>query len=334
MKNWVVILLTLALFSSSCVTLKQYRNLESENESLETNMDKLKITNRELEIQQTENLSRIRVLEKQVSKLEKQIVDERRIYNLMQQKYLKSQELYQNLLKIQNELVSGSDIETRKLLAELQRNQQELIVKEDYLRSLEDSLNQKKVNLETLQQEFEAQQARLVELEYVINQKDSLMTALTSKVSEALFSFNDDELTVEMRNGMLYVSMEEKLLFKSGSFEVGDKGKDAINKLSGVLELNPDIQILIEGHTDNVPYNGASNLMIDNWDLSVKRATSIVRILMTNSNIDPTRLTAAGRSKYQAVDTNETAEGKQKNRRIEIILTPKLDELFELITRS
>ena len=327
-------MLTLALFSSSCVTLKQYRNLESENESLETNMDKLKITNRELEIQQTENLSRIRVLEKQVSKLEKQIVDERRIYNLMQQKYLKSQELYQNLLKIQNELVSGSDIETRKLLAELQRNQQELIVKEDYLRSLEDSLNQKKVNLETLQQEFEAQQARLVELEYVINQKDSLMTALTSKVSEALFSFNDDELTVEMRNGMLYVSMEEKLLFKSGSFEVGDKGKDAINKLSGVLELNPDIQILIEGHTDNVPYNGASNLMIDNWDLSVKRATSIVRILMTNSNIDPTRLTAAGRSKYLAVDTNETAEGKQKNRRIEIILTPKLDELFELITRS
>lgn len=326
-------MLTLALFSSSCVTLKKYRGLESRNESLETNMDRLKTSNRELEIRQTENLSRIRVLEKQVSKLEKQIVDERRIYNLMQQKYLKSEELYQNLLKIQNELVSGSDIETRKLLAELQKNQQELIVKEDYLRSLEDSLNQKKVNLETLQKEFEAQQARLVELEYVINQKDSLMTALTSKVSEALFSFNDDELTVEMRNGMLYVSMEEKLLFKSGSFEVGDKGKDAINKLSGVLELNPDIQILIEGHTDNVPYNGASNLMIDNWDLSVKRATSIVRILMTNSNIDPTRLTAAGRSKHLPVDTNETAEGKQKNRRIEIILTPKLDELFELISR-
>lgn len=333
MKNWVVILLTLALFSSSCVTLKKYRGLESRNESLETNMSSLKTTNRELEIQQTENMSRIKVLIKQVVDLEDQIVDERRKYNLMEQKYLKSEELYQNLLKIQNELVSGSDIETRKLLTELQKNQQELIVKEDYLRSLEDSLNQKKVNLENLQKEFEAQQARLVELEYVINQKDSLMTALTSKVSEALFSFNDDELTVEMRNGMLYVSMEEKLLFKSGSFEVGEKGKDAITKLSGVLEVNPDIQILIEGHTDNVPYNGASNLMIDNWDLSVKRATSIVRILMTNSNIDPTRLTAAGRSKYLPVDTNETTEGKQKNRRIEIILTPKLDELFELISR-
>ncbi len=153
------------------------------------------------------------------------------------------------------------------------------------------------------------------------------MTALTSKVSEALFSFNDDELTVEMRNGMLYVSMEEKLLFKSGSFEVGDKGKDAMNKLSSVLEVNPDIQILIEGHTDNVPFNGASNLMIDNWDLSVKRATSIVRILMTNSKIDPTRLTAAGRSKYLPVDSNETTEGKQKNRRIEMLLRPVAIEM-------
>ncbi len=333
MKNWVVILLTLLLFSSSCVTLKRYRDLESTNGSLENSMDKLKTTNRELEIRQTENQSRIKVLEGQVKDLEKQILDERRKYNVMEQKYLKSEELYQNLLKIQNELVSGSDIETRKLLAELQQNQQELLVKEDYLRTLEDSLNQKKVNLEILQKDFEDQQARLVELEYVINQKDSLMTALTSKVSEALFSFKDDELSVEMRNGMLYVSMEEKLLFKSGSFEVGDKGKDATNKLSAVLEVNPDIQILIEGHTDNVPYNGATNLMIDNWDLSVKRATSIVRILMKNSNIDASRLTAAGRSKYLPVDTNETAEGKQKNRRIEIILTPKLDELFDLISR-
>ncbi len=333
MKNWVVILLTLAMFSSSCVTLKRYRDLESQNGSLENSMDKLKTTNRELEIRQTENQSRIKVLQGQVSNLEKQIVDERRKYNVMEQKYLKSEELYQNLLKIQNELVSGSNIETRKLLAELQQNQQELLVKEDYLRSLEDSLNQKKVNLETLQKDFEKQQARLVELEYVINQKDSLMTALTSKVSEALFSFNDDELTVEMRNGMLYVSMEEKLLFKSGSFEVGEKGKEAINKLSAVLEVNPDIQILIEGHTDNVPYNGATNLMIDNWDLSVKRATSIVRILMKNTNIDASRLTAAGRSKYLPVDTNDTVEGKQKNRRIEIILTPKLDELFYRISR-
>ena len=329
----MVILLTLSMFSSSCVTLKQYRDLESKNESLEKGMDRLKTANRELEILKNENQSRIKVLEGQISAIEGQIVDERRKYNVLEQKYLKSDELYQNLLKIQNELVSGSDIETRKLLTELQKNQQELLVKEDYLRSLEDNLNQKKINLEILQKDFENQQARLVELENVINQKDSLMTALTTKVNEALFSFKDDELTVEMKNGMLYVSMEEKLLFQSGSFEVGAKGQDAIKKLSAVLEVNPDIQILIEGHTDNVPYNGASNLMIDNWDLSVKRATSIVRILMNNSSIDASRLTAAGRSKYMPVDTNETAEGKQKNRRIEIILTPKLDELFELIGR-
>ena len=333
MKNWVVVLITLALFSSSCVTLKQYRELSSKNESLEDGMAQLQTANRELKVLQAENQSRIKVLEGQIADLEGQIVVERRKYNLMEQKYLKSNELYKNLLKIQKELVSGSDVEMRKLLAELHQNQEELLVKEDYLRKLEDTLNQKKFNLETLQKNFENQQARLVELENVLNQKDSIMTALTSKVSEALFSFKDDELTVEMKNGKLYVSMEEKLLFGSGSFDVGVKGKDAINKLARVLELNPDIQILIEGHTDNVPYNGASNLMIDNWDLSVKRATSIVRILVEGSNIDPTRLTAAGRSKFIPVDTNDTTEGKQKNRRIEIILSPNLDELYELITK-
>ena len=333
MKNWVVVLITLALFSSSCVTLKQYRELSSKNESLEDGMAQLQTANRELKVLQAENQSRIKVLEGQIADLEGQIVVERRKYNLMEQKYLKSNELYKNLLKIQKELVSGSDVEMRKLLAELHQNQEELLVKEDYLRKLEDTLNQKKFNLETLQKNFENQQARLVELENVLNQKDSIMTALTSKVSEALFSFKDDELTVEMKNGKLYVSMEEKLLFGSGSFDVGVKGKDAINKLARVLELNTDIQILIEGHTDNVPYNGASNLMIDNWDLSVKRATSIVRILVEGSNIDPTRLTAAGRSKFIPVDTNDTTEGKQKNRRIEIILSPNLDELYELITK-
>ncbi|MBN1337861.1 MAG: OmpA family protein, partial [Bacteroidales bacterium] len=124
-----------------------------------------------------------------------------------------------------------------------------------------------------------------------------------------------------------------KLLFRSGSFEVEAKGRDAIDKLSGVLEINPEIQILIEGHTDNVPYRGTSSLMIDNWDLSVKRATTIVRLLLQGSEIDPARLTAAGRSEYIPVGSNDTPEGKQKNRRIEIILSPRLDALYELISK-
>ena len=326
-------MVTLAMFSTSCVTLKQYRELTSKNQSLEDAMAQLQTVNRDLNILQTENQSRIKVLESQIADQEGLILDERRKCNIIEEKYLKANDLYKNLLKIQNELMSGSDVETRRLLTDLQQNQQELLEKEDSLRKLEDSLNQKKKNLEILRKDFENQQVRLVELENVLNQKDSIMTALTSKVSEALFSFRDDELSVEMKNGMLYVSMEEKLLFKSGSFDVGDKGKDAIKKLSRVLEINPDIQILIEGHTDNVPFNGATNLMIDNWDLSVKRATSIVRLLVQDSKIDPSRLSAAGRSKYVPVDTNETVEGKQKNRRIEIILSPNLDELYELISK-
>ena len=329
----MMVFISAALLFSSCVTLRQYRELSSENQSLEDAMGRIKTENRDLLIKQTENLSRINVLEGQIKDLDAEILDERRRYNLMEEKYLKANDLYQNLLKIQNELVSGSDIETRRLLAELQQNQQELLVKEDYLRKLEDTVNAKKASLEALQQEFAGQQARLEELQRVLDHKDSVMAALTSKVEEALFSFRDDELSVEMRNGLLYVSLEEKLLFRSGSFEVEAKGRDAIEKLSRVLEINPEIQILIEGHTDNVPYRGTSNLMIDNWDLSVKRATTIVRLLLQGSEIDPARLTAAGRSEYIPVDSNDTPEGKQKNRRIEIILSPRLDALYELISK-
>jgi chemotaxis protein MotB len=124
--------------------------------------------------------------------------------------------------------------------------------------------------------------------------------------------------------------MENKLLFSSGSWAVNAEGKKAVQQLGAVLALNPDIAVLIEGHTDNVPYGGTGQLT-DNWDLSTKRATSIVQILRENSGIDPFNLTAAGRGEYAPVTTNTTAEGKAKNRRIEVILTPKLDEINQLL---
>ncbi|MCB0427906.1 MAG: OmpA family protein, partial [Mangrovimonas sp.] len=127
-----------------------------------------------------------------------------------------------------------------------------------------------------------------------------------------------------------YVSMENKLLFESGSWAVGNQGKKAVQQLGGVLADNPDISILIEGHTDNVPYTGSGQLS-GNWDLSTKRATAIVTILRDNPNIDPQNLTAAGRGEYAPIASNDTPEGRAKNRRIEVILTPKLDELTKLL---
>ena len=135
-----------------------------------------------------------------------------------------------------------------------------------------------------------------------------------------------------MKNGKVYVSLDEKLLFKSASYDIDANGRNALKKLAGVLEKNPGIQITIEGHTDNVPYNPGGQLK-DNWDLSVKRATTVVRALIEGSNIDAKRLTAAGRSEYLPVDDRNTTDARQKNRRTEIVLTPDLTELYRLIDK-
>ena len=156
------------------------------------------------------------------------------------------------------------------------------------------------------------------------------MRALKDAISKALVDFEGNGLTVEQRDGKVYVSLENKLLFESGSWNVGAKGKQAVNQLGSVLAQNPEIAVLIEGHTDDVPYGGNGPLK-DNWDLSTKRATAIVEILRQNAQIDPKNLTAAGRGEFAPVATNSTAEGKAKNRRIEVILTPKLDEVTKLL---
>ena len=157
------------------------------------------------------------------------------------------------------------------------------------------------------------------------------MTKLKDAISRALTDFEGKGLTVEQRDGKVYVSMENKLLFNSGSWAVGPEGKKAVKQLGSVLGVNPDIAVLIEGHTDNVPYTGNGTLT-SNWDLSTKRATSIVNILRENTNIDPANLTAAGRGEFAPLTSNETAEGRAKNRRIEVILKPKLDELSKLLS--
>ena len=330
MKKLFVLPLILSFLLGSCAPLSQYKKLQQDHNAQSVSLTSLNNDLRNLNITNTELTSRIRVLERQISRMDADVLNSKRDLNRMKEKYRKADELYQNLLKIQSELASGSDRETSRILRELQLTQQSLMEKEDNLTKLEASLEIKRKNLEKLEDDFETQNTRLAELESVLSQKDSIMNGLRAKVAQALYAFSADELSVEMKNGKVFVSLEEKLLFGSGSYKVGSKGVDAIKKLAGVLEQNPEILILIEGHTDNVSVNSSSDLMIDNWDLSVKRATSIVRILL-DSSIDPRRLTAAGRSKYIPVETNETSEGKQKNRRTEIILTPRLDELFNLI---
>jgi chemotaxis protein MotB len=172
--------------------------------------------------------------------------------------------------------------------------------------------------------------SRLKELEDMIAAKEAAMKKLKETLSKALNGFEGKGLTVEQKNGKVYVSMENKLLFNSGSWAVGTEGRRAVVELGKVLGDNPDLSVLIEGHTDDDPYAG-SGPIANNWDLSTKRATAIVAILSENNKINKQKLTAAGRSEFSPLASNATPEGKAKNRRIEIILTPRLDEIADML---
>jgi chemotaxis protein MotB len=194
---------------------------------------------------------------------------------------------------------------------------------------LSKALTAKSGDLDAKEKLLSEREKTLKEMKKIIEKQDSITRNLNNILRNALLGFNSDELSVEIKNGKVYVSMSDKLLFKSGSSAVEDKGKDALKLLAGVLDKNSDIDILVEGHTDNVPIK--TSVYKDNWDLSVARATSIVRILTNDYKIVPTRLTASGKGEFFPKADNETTEGRAKNRRTEIILSPKLDELMKLL---
>ncbi len=186
--------------------------------------------------------------------------------------------------------------------------------------------------LNSLKKELDGKSSRVTELESKLAAQDKNLRNLKESLSKALFEFEGKGLTVEQKNGKVYVSMENKLLFPSGSWTVSNEGKNAVQQLAQVLAKNDDISILIEGHTDNDKIVG--NLgggITNNWDLSTKRATAIVNIIEQTSGIDKKNLTAAGRSEFAPIASNNNSDGKAKNRRIEVILTPKLDEISKML---
>jgi chemotaxis protein MotB len=295
--------------------------------------DAFKTDNIGLEMQNKELTAQLASLRKEVDTIQQVISAAQNDRDKAVQDYNRMSVKYTELQNAQEDLVKGNVKETQKLLSELQEAQSNLQKKEDLLRQLEQNLDAKKTSLDELTFELDKRNTRLAELESILNAQKKLVQDLKSKVSEALLGFENNGLTVTMKNGKVYVSLDEKLLFKSASWDIDANGKNALKKLAGVLEKNPDIQITIEGHTDNVPYNPGNSQLKDNWDLSTKRATSVIRMLLEGSKIDAKRLTASGRSQYQPVDDQNTSDARQKNRRTEIILTPDLTELYQLINK-
>jgi len=328
----VPVILT-GMFTVSCVSGKKFSALQDTSKQYMNERDDFKSANIGLEMTNRELESKIALLEKDFAGVSEEIESVKAARDKAIAEYNNISAKYTDLQNAQEELVKGSAKETQKLLAELQKAQASLQEKENILRQLEETLDAKKASLDELTFELEKRNARMLELEKVIDAQKRIAQDLKNKVSEALLGFENNGLTVTMKDGKVYVSLDEKLLFRSASWEIDANGKNALKKLSAVLERNPDIQIMIEGHTDNVPYNPGSGQLKDNWDLSVKRATTVVRTLLEGSKIDPTRLTAAGRSEFMPVDRANTSEARQKNRRTDIILTPDLTELYDLINK-
>ena len=310
------ILLLVLVVISSCVSPKVYKELEGKYSNLKKENRKLESDNDELTKQKDLLFKDLNALSKQYDEVLSQRDKLQSELDALKVNYENLNNSYNALEENSSAAIAKNAKKNRELLAQLEAKEQALASENE--------------RLEKLKKDLAERSNRVNELESLIAAKDQAMRNLKDAISRALTDFEGKGLTVEQRNGKVYVSMENKLLFSSGSWAVGTEGKKAVEQLGAVLADNPDIAILIEGHTDNVPYTGSGQVK-GNWDLSTKRATSIVQILKANDEIKPENLTAAGRGEYAPIATNDTAEGRAKNRRIEVILTPKLDEISKLL---
>lgn len=218
----------------------------------------------------------------------------------------------------------------KNLLSSSGRMNRDLEAQQQQLLAIQENLYRTRLVNDSLSISLTEREKKVKELEQVLANKDRAVQDLKSRISSALLNFKENDISVTIKNGKVYVSLAEQLLFGSGSVVVDDKGVNALQQLAKAIKDQSDLNIMVEGHTDNVPISKKSTYMNDNWDLSVMRATSITRIL-TRAGVDPKQITAAGRSEFSPLASNDTPQTRQKNRRTEIIITPKLDELFSIL---
>jgi chemotaxis protein MotB len=264
----LLVMLALAAIAIACVPAKEFQALQDKNSKCEEEREKFSVENEALSIRVAELDSKVRVLQSEVDKLVADSASRAVELNRLREDHETQKARYAELQQMQENLIQGNKQETRKLLTQLQATQTELQEKEDALKELERKLFQRRIGLDQMQadldkvkKDLDERNARMVELENILHRKDSVTNALRRKVSDALFGFEGKGLSVNMQNGKVYVSLEEKLMFKSGSYVVDPKGAEALKQLIPVLEQNPDINIMVEGHTDDLPNKGSGDLL-------------------------------------------------------------------------
>jgi chemotaxis protein MotB len=314
----VSLLVLVAAMATSCVSKKVYNELESKFAALKKEQRQLSDENHDLEKTKNKLEVDLKVNQDELARIK---AERDKLQNELATASTNLKTLtasYSALEKNSDEALQVNMQKNRELLAQLDAKEKALLAEQERLNKLQADLKERS--------------QRVTDLENLISSKEESMRKLKETLSKALNSFEGKGLTVEQKNGKVYVSMENKLLFQTGSWAVGTEGKRAVVEVGKVLAQNPDISVLIEGHTDNDKIVGSIGGGIENnWDLSTKRATAIVNILAENKGINKQNLTAAGRGEFAPLMSNDSPEGKAKNRRIEIILTPKLDEISKML---
>lgn len=320
MKKIIVIAIVGGLLA--CVPIKKYQDLEANYKKCQEEEASYKTKAIDYENQVKELNVQVAVLKTSLESLQSDTALLGDVHRQLVVDFEKTKQLNQVLEEKYASLQKSGSSENASLIRDLEATRIELQTKEDRLNKLELELNAR-------ERAIAMKEARINELESMLRNKDEASKLLKDKIASALRGFTDKGISVEERDGKIYVSMEAQLLFASGKTDVNAEGKKAIIDLATVLESQKDIDILVEGHTDSDVLRSAAH-PTDNWELSVLRATSVVKIMLANSEMDPTHISASGRSEFHPVDP----DNKAKNRRIEIIITPDLSELFELISKE
>ena len=308
LKYLFVFIFSVSVFQS-CVSIKKFKDLDADYLSANQQLEIQKQELSDFKLLSTELNENVLSLSKRASSLEADTIDLGKAYRKKFRAYNDLSASYELLIKNNSNTMAKQAEENRALM---------------------ERLGQMDIDLQERERAIKSREEEMLQLQQLLKEKDDNLSRLKSSVANALLGFKGEGLTVEERDGKLYVSLENSLLFPSGSWKVNDNGKKAIVELAKVLVQQSDIQIMVEGHTDDVPYKG-TGLIKDNWDLSVMRATAIVRILANNKGLKANRITAAGKGSHSPLVENNSSENRAVNRRTEIILSPNMDKLMELL---
>lgn len=324
MKTLTYLLLP-CLALTSCVSSSIHQELKTKHDKLTESHDKLEVEKQDLDDKNKELEQEVNALNSDLDEMDlenKKLNSERIAYK---DQYDEIKQTYDLLLENNTNLLKRSSSANQKMLKDLNKIRDELNKKEA-------RLIRKQYDLDSTTMEVSKKTNKIAQLERSIAKKEKAMNQLRNSITEALKSFAGKNLKIEKKHGRIYISLDNSLLFKSGSWNLEKKGNQALNQIASVLSKHKDISILIEGHTDNDPIKPKKGAPIqDNWDLSVRRATEVVKSILKNKKIDPKQITAAGRGQYMPLVDNNTKENRAKNRRIDVILYPDFNKLEELI---